>query len=293
MPWVRAAESSRDLWVAVLEGERLVPIGAFVDGRWWYEPSYDDDRDRRVALLDTLGKLPARWQPAGRPLPATWRAHLSSGETRPVHLHGPLDEDKDTGRIGGRTDLVLPARDQYEVFVTHGVAVAGAVSVRLFSEIEEGKRPRDVLRFLDAPASKAEREAIKAQGRSAAENAQAWAALSDQQIAAGAFQVEDMRSIAQRGGSTMYYVEQSKRPLPDCEIHVRATVVKSRSGLRLTAIEAEPGCDNYVNLTPIAILERGGAACWITEQVLEDGVIFTVTTPGIRYVFGQSSCAMK
>jgi hypothetical protein len=294
MPRVHAAESSRDLWVAVLQNELLVPIGALVDGKWWYTPSDDNDPDRRLALLETLGKLPVQWLPAGRPLPTTWQAHLLTGETRPVHLNGPLEEDQDSNEIGVRTDLVLPPRDPSEVFVTHGVGVAGAVSVRLFSGIGEEKRPRDVLRFLDAPASKAERAAIKAHGGSAVENAQAWAALSDQKIAAGSFEVEEMRSIAQRDGSTMYYIEQSKAPLPDCEVHVRATVVKSSSGsLRLTAIQAEPRCDNYVNLKPIAIMERGGAACWITEQALEDGVIFTLTRPGIRYAFAQSSCAMK
>jgi hypothetical protein len=288
-----AAESSRDLWVAVLQNELLVPIGAFVDGNWWYESSPHDDLDRRLALDETLGKLPARWVPAGRPLPVTWQAFLVHGETRLIHLNGPLEEGN-SSTIGAPTDLVPPPHDEFAAFVTHGVAVAGAISVRLFSEIKEGQRPRDVLRFLDVPASKAELAAIKARGKSAIENAQAWAALSDRQIAAGPFAVEHMSSIAQRDGSTMYYIEESKAPLPDCEVHVRATVVKNLSGrLRLTAIEAEPGCDNYVNLNPIAILERGGAACWITEQGLEDGVIFTVTRPGIRYAFAQSTCAMK
>jgi hypothetical protein len=205
----------------------------------------------------------------------------------------PLEQDRDT-LSGVRTDLGLPRRDPSEVVVTHGVAVAGAVSVRLFGEIGEANQPRDVLRFLDAPASKAERAAIKARGQSAVENAPAWAALSDQAIAAGSFRVETMRSVALADSSTMYYVEQSKVPMPDCEVHVRATIVKSTSGrLRLTAIEAEPRCDNYVNLNPIAILERGGAACWITEQELEDGAILTLTRPGIRYVFERSGCAMK
>jgi hypothetical protein len=279
MPRVDAAQPSRDLWVAVLQNDRLVPIGAFVGGTWSYALSEDDAPERRLA--------------AGRPLPATWRAHLSTGGTRPVHLTDPLEQDRDT-LSGVRTDLGLPRGDASEVAVTHGVAVAGAVSVRLFSKVEEANQPRDVLRVLDAPASKAERAAIKARGQSAVENAQAWASLSDQAIAAGSFNVETMRSIALADGSTMYYVEQSKAPLPDCEVHVRATIVKSRSGrLRLTAIEAEPRCDNYVNLNPIAILERSGAACWITEQQLEDGAILTLTRPGIRYVFERSSCDMK
>jgi hypothetical protein len=279
MPGVDAAPSSRDLWVAVLQDDRLVPIGALVDGTWSYALSDDDAPDRRLA--------------AGRPLPATWRAHLSTGGTRPVHVTDPLEQDRDT-LSGVRTDLGLPRGDASEMAVTHGVAVAGAVSVRLFSTIEEANQPRDVLRFLDAPASRAARAAIKARGQSAVENAHAWASLSDQAIAAGSFQVETMRSIALADRSTMYYVEQSKAPLDNCEVHVRAAVTKSASGrLRLTAIEAEPDCDNYVNLNPIAILERGGAACWITEQQLEDGAVLTLTRPGIRYAFERSSCAMK
>jgi hypothetical protein len=253
-----------------------MPLGAFVDGKWWFSPLFENG---------------AQWLPAARPVPATWQAHLLGGETRPVHLTRPMD----SGEMAVPTDLLLPPGDRFDEFGWAGVAVAGAVSVRLFSEIEEEKHPRDVLRFLDAPASKAALAAIKVHGRtSRKESAKAWAALTDQKIVAEPFRVEHMRSIAERNGSTMYYIEQSIAPMPDCEVHVRATVVKSRAGrLRLTAIEAEPDCDNYLNLQPIAILERGGAACWISAWVLEDGVIFTVTRPGIRTDSDQSNCTMK
>ncbi len=48
-----------------------------------------------------------------------------------------------------------------------------------------------------------------------------------------------------------------------------------------------------MNLSPVAIVERGGASCWVTSQVFEDGVIFTLTAPGIAYAHGRSTCTMK
>ena len=290
---VPTAEPSRDLWVAILQNEILVPIGGLVDGKWWFTSSPEVDVDTHWALHEALGKHPVEWPPAKRQLPITWQAHLWTGETKIAHLKGPLELDSDSGEIGVRTDLVLPAREKYDAFLLRGVAVAGNVSVRVFSPIDEGSFPRDVLRFLDAPAIKAGRTAIKSASRFG-DAGNPWTAVSAQAMTAGSFLVEEMSAVAQRDGSTLYYIEQSKRPLPDCEVHVRATVVKSRSGqLRLTAIEAEPGCDNYVNLSPVAIVERGGASCWVTNQVFEDGVIFTLTAPGIAHTYRKSTCTMK
>ena len=171
--------------------------------------------------------------------------------------------------------------------------MAGALRVRLFNTIEEADQPRDVLRFWTR-GIEGERAAIKVQRRIGGRERAGMGLADRSAIAAGSFHVEAMRSIALADGSTMYYVEESKAPLDDCEVHVRATVAKSASGrLRLTAMRLEPRCDNYVNLNPIAILERGAAACWITEQQLEDGAVLTLTMPGIRYAFARSSCAME
>ncbi len=237
---VLAAERSRDLWVAVLQNELLVPVGGFVDGAWWFTSSPDVDVDTHRALYEALGKHPVEWPPAKRELPTTWQAHLSTGGTKIAHVKGPLELDDDSGEIGVRTDLVLPLREKYDAFLLRGVAVAGDVSVHLFSPIDEGSFPRDVLRFLDGPAIKAGATAIKS-ARGSGEAGNPWTAVSDQAMTAGSFLVEEMSSLAQRDGSTLHYIEQSKQPLPDCEVHVRATVVKSRSGqLRLTASRPRP-----------------------------------------------------
>lgn len=285
VPVVRGAEPSRDLWIAVLQDDLLVPMGWLVNGRWGFLDKYDDAQ--REDLYDAEGKLPARWLD-DRPLPATWRAYLRSGTTKLVHVVGPLLHNRfDEEQRVVRTDSGL--LDEDGGGHRYGTAIVGAVGVRFFREAPEADQP-EVVSFLATRAAQEVRKAIKRAGVSSAENAEGWAGLSDEAIDRGSFYVERMVRTTQRDGSVISYIELLKEPMDDCTVHVRATVSKSKAGaLRLIEMTADTACDNYVGFEPLAILERDGVSCWLTTVLYEDGVEYVLAQP--RHVVND--CRLK
>lgn len=289
---VHAAPGARDLWIAVLLDELLVPVGALVDGTWRFDTAGSADTAGHEAMREQVGKRPIRWPSAGRLLPTTWRAHVTRGRkvahvAEPIEAHPAWEE-----HFGVRTDLWLPGARPGDPSTIHGVAVVGDVTVRLFAPLAAGSRREALMRFLDAPAVAAARKAV-AIARSAAEAGSPWKTVPDEAVVNGSFEIEESRSIEQADGSTLFYVEASKAPVEGCEVHVRATVTAPRGGdFRLGAIDGTNGCDNYVNLSPIASVERGGAVCWVSREIYEDGFVFLLRSPDIVPT-GTSACAIR
>ena len=288
---LHAGPRSGDLWIAVLVDDLLVPVGALVDGVWRVDTSDTGDGEGRGAMYERVGKRPILWPPAGRVLPTTWRAHMAAGR-RKASVVDPIEEQEDWGHFGVRTDLGLPRRGPADATVTHGVAVAGDVTVRLFTPLAEGSRRESLMRFIDAPAVHAARAAI-AIAAAAPSQEVPWRTVSDEAVASSSFHVEESSAVGLRDGSTLFYVEASKVPLDGCEVHVRATVTAPRRGpLRLLAIEGMTGCDNYVNLSPMAVVERGGAVCWVSKEIYEDGFSFLLRAPDLVPT-SVSACTIK
>jgi hypothetical protein len=70
-------------------------------------------------------------------------------------------------------------------------------------------------------------------------------------------------------------------PESDCQVRISATVTQDRAGtLTARTLWAQPVCDNYVSYEPLAIVERGGATCWLTVREYEDGYDYILTKPG-------------
>ena len=137
--------------------------------------------------------------------------------------------------------------------------------------------------------------AIKRYGTSAAEDAKTWAALTDEAISQGSFNVEGMFSTTQRDGSVIYFVEQNKDYPPDRSVRVAVTVVQDPAhNLRLASIHGEAFSDNFISLRPLAILDRGNHRCWLTALQYEDGVAYRLAKPGNNsYSGGALDCNLK
>jgi hypothetical protein len=284
-------QGPRDLWIAVLVDELLVPVGALLDGEWRVDVSAGHDANARGVLTERVGKRPIVWPPAGRALPGTWRAHVG-GRRKVARVAEPIEEHQEWGHFGVRTDLWLPRARPGDPTRIHGVAVAGDVTVRRFRPLAEGPRLQALMGVLDAPATLAARQALRlARAEAAADSP--WKAVAEDTVVGGSFHVEDSRAVDLRDGSTLFYLETSKVPVDGCEVHVRATFGAPRGGdIRVTAVEGLAGCDNYVNLSPLAVVERGGVVCWVSEERSEDGSIFVLRAPDIVPT-GKSRCAIK
>jgi len=273
-PAVSGAAPSRDLWIGVLQDDLLVPVAWLVNGRWAFVDS--DDDSQREELYYAEGKLPAQWL-GGRALPSTWRAYLRNDPSKLVHVIGPLGHNRydDEQRVV-RTDSGL--LDVGGGGNAYGVAIVGSVGVRFFREAPESDR-QEVVRFLATRAAQEARAAIERHASSSAEDAQRWAALTDEAIDGGSFEVERMVAATERDGSVITYIEQIKYLMDDGMVHVRATVSKPKSrALRLMEIQADTSGGNYSGFEPLAILERDGISCWLT-MVLNEGSDYVLGQP--------------
>ena len=279
-----APAPTRDLWIGVLQDDLLVPIASLVKGRWTFLDSNDDSQRRELYYAE--GKLPARWVDS-RVLPRTWRAHLRNGDPKPVHVIGPLvhnpydDEQRAVRTDSGLTDTGGGGN-------LFGIAIVGAVGVRLFREAPGADRPA-VAEFMAGRAAQEARAAVKRRSASTAEDASVWAELSDAQVDSGSFEVERMLSATLGDGSVVSYLEELKYLAPDREVHVRATVLIPRSGRpRLVEITADTASGNNSAFEPLAILERDGVSCWLTA-VLNEGESYVLGQP--RHI--ANDCRLK
>jgi hypothetical protein len=292
-PSVAAKRSGRDIWLGVLQSDlALEPAFALVDGKWWADTDEDTDENRnarqRFEIVDRIGTIPPQWLPPGRPLPTIWQAHLFNGHTNTTQLSRAF-RSSEFDHLVVDTDLRAPAAlgapRAYPVLEYKGVAVAGSVEVNLFTAASRDKR-QNVVRFLSGPILNAERTAIAKAASSSTEDALLWARVTKRMMAAGRFRPETVISSTLRDGSVVYYVEGAKSysgppPESDCQVRISATVTQDRAGtLTVRTLWAQPVCDNYVSYEPLAIVERGGATCWLTVREYEDGYDYILTKPG-------------
>lgn len=71
--------------------------------------------------------------------------------------------------------------------------------------------------------------------------------------------------------------------------------MQDRAGVwKVLDVQVHPFCDLYVSHKPLAVLERGGARCWLTQRLYEDGVDYALTKSGqLSFDEDPSNCDFK
>jgi hypothetical protein len=294
-----APAPTRDLWIGVLQHEVLVPAAALVSGRWWYFTNDGDDANR---LVEYVGTTPARWLPPNR-LPVSWRAILFNGRTAWLRTLGPLFKRDSAGdEFGVHTDLPVrgSSPSEWEEEVT-GVAIAGAANVRRFKPVAGSHS--ELWRFAAAAIVAAQRVSIKEylQTPEGADHAKLLPSPADPISVTTPLEDTHIASSRLGDGADVYVIDgmnviREKAAELTCFLRVNVAVRRDPSGtLSMVSASAWPHCQEIeVTYRPLAILERGGVSCWLTELQFEDGVEYRLTKPA-HAVFeaNASECALR
>jgi hypothetical protein len=301
LPILRAAAAptpSRDLWVGVLQHSILVPAAALVSGSWWYETN---DGSSANLLTERVGRMPARWLPTGR-LPTSWQAYQFNGGARWLRTVGSLFKRDAADTFGIHTDLpvVSLSAGDWEEQAT-GVAIAGAATVRLFKPVDGSHA--ELWRFAAAAIVAAQRASIKEYLQTPDGPDMAKLLPSPADPISGIKPLEDTHLVSSRlsDGADIYFLDgmntiSEKAGDLTCFLRVNVAVRRDPSGtLSMVGASAWPWCQEIeVTYRPLAILERGGVSCWLTELQFEDGVEYRLTKPA-HAVFEAyaSECALR
>jgi len=308
-----AQSGGRDLWLGVLTYDSapdgsvvsgaaavLVPVATLAGGTWHGEPEADADTQRR--LHDTYGRVPPLWMPIGRELPRAWRGWLTGGRVAPFEIRGPLRARELFAAHGVDTSLrpPRPGPDDHGRDVV-GVAVSGELGVRLFVEEQKG---------LDPPPPEPLRRAMidvelrELAATAAAAMAEAWyrkalEKISPEFIAERPYDYTRLRTASQSDGTRVVVFEGNKSlgTSEGCtNMHSGAAMAQSPAG-EATVLGAWTYvvCNElHVDHRPLAIIERGGRSCWVSEYQYEDGVRYVLLPPGVvDDVRTPTACAIR
>ena len=294
-----AAAAPQNLWLGVVQPDFTVePVAALVDGKWRYDT--EEDTSQREAMTRTIGAVPAQWLPPGQPLPTTWHAHLFNGHTITLHTAGPLHLTGDPDHLAVRSDRSTPDPGAIDPEMPNrGVALVGDAALHVFTKLPAGKR-REILHVIDRDVLKAERSAFAHFTSESHADAASIAAVTDRMIADAPLEVERAESSLEHDGSIVYYIEGRKqyRTQMECQPQTRVSAAIRQDpsgGFHPIEVSAVPTCDLYISNAPLAILERGGAACWLVTRRSEDAVEYVLMKPGHVSALdpGPSDCALK
>lgn len=289
----RVAGQPRDLWIGVVRytdpygqdfatravdsSTSIEPVGALVRGRWWHLATWDSRLE--ADLAQTIGKVPAQWLPIGTELPGQWQGRIFGRADVALRAGGPLFAARDDYELAVRTDYILPRADYGDGDGdAKGVAVAGDVRVNLFVELPTNEHG-ELTRFLAKNMLAAERAQLVNQGVDAYFDVKDLA----RQTASTPLRNVSVRAATQ-GGTRVYFLEGSKL------LRTRDSVVslvtgaaarRDRGALRaLGAWSYLDTSDLGLGTTPLAVVERSGAACWLIGHIREGGVKYVLIRPG-------------
>lgn len=296
-----------DLWVGVLvldvgpdghvaaeSGTEFQPVGALVDGAWHFEVV--EDTDAIVRLHQTYGQVPARWLPLGRALPSRWRGWLTDGRVERFEIAGPfrLRERSDDYRIAARLRSPRVATNRYfSDGSVAGIAVSGDAQVYPF--LPFGDRDADDDRE-DVPPEPIRAAMLNAEVRTIAttllhlepgeEFKRSLAEVTIDRLRDARYSYTTWREAALPDGRRMTAFEGSK-PLGFSQgcthAHGGGAMATSKDGVStVLGTWTYLVCDElHIDHIPLAVIERGGRACWVTKYQYEDGIQFALMPPGV------------
>lgn len=299
-----AQPTDRDIWVGVLMQEMpvdddghtpdeptteaelaMLPVAALVGGTWRLGRG-----DQGEVHVGTSGS-PVYWEPAELLLPLGWMAWLADGPRVPFEYSTPLRRVSLSDSLGVGTGMPTSAPLSYEAVM--GVAVSGDVEVRMFSDVVGSTR--DVL-------PEALRRALLAEERVALRSTQValtsttegcdhtWTKavkrFSAERLPTLPYEVTHHR-VATRSNGARTIVFHGDKCLAssngDCAVLTSEAAIEVGPNARTSLLYAHANVicnDLSMTYVPIAILERDGRTCWLSENQYEDGSVYTFTGAG-------------
>jgi hypothetical protein len=300
-------ERERTVWIAVLDWElRLKPVIVLTNGRWWTDlaavesPEDNDPKPVRERLVQgqPLNAQSDPWTLLDPRLPITWHAHMLNGSEPTVRVSGPPDTSDVENSLSFPTDLPASALKIGPDELTKGIAIAGDThGIDPFVEVAPKQR-QQLLRFLQAPLQRVEWDAVKRAAATSDQDTSIWAGLTRKDMLAHAFKVDYLLQATLRDGTTTYYLQGLRSGYDKgefCGLLTNAIASRSPSGaLRVERVTATTYRDDYVGIQPLAIVERPGGRCWVTQLQYEDGLEYDVVSPDRVFTDSPTaSCGLR
>jgi hypothetical protein len=292
-----AQPPERDVWVGILTydgasngsvpaapGVMLRPVSALVGGTWRSESENGGDE------LESGSDGSVRWPPAARDLPRSWIGWLIDGRREIFDVSGPPRATGvfDMAGVAARVRPPRPPADAWSDDIL-GVAVSGRVVVHPFVDVE-GPDRRQVSDVMSRAMVNAEVKEIATRTAGADES---WlrtalrtaADIPLARLAAGAYDVNVHRTATLAVGVRTVVLEgfKSLASTEGCNSLRSGVAVEQRVGRppRVLGAWTYLICNELsVTHRPLAVIERDGRSCWVSEYMYEDGVRYVLMPPG-------------